>query len=160
MTSELDQLTDLFRKLGAPNPNAWASSQVHEGIPQLARFLFLRQAWKVIVGHDQTSWVDNSITQAEAAPDAPGSAIGPALKRLREKGASDDDLTTVVRVMQWRALAAFSYLLDDPGELEEEVKNIAWRLFQVDEEDKPVARVSGLHESVLETDPTGTEMQR
>jgi hypothetical protein len=26
------------------------------------------------------------------------------------------------------------YLLDDPGELEDEVRDVAWRLFQVNEE--------------------------
>ena len=38
------ELTELFRKLGARDPSAWARSQTSEKIPQLARFLFLRQA--------------------------------------------------------------------------------------------------------------------
>jgi len=39
-----EQLTALFQKLGARHPEGWARSQIKEGIPQLARFLFLRQA--------------------------------------------------------------------------------------------------------------------
>jgi hypothetical protein len=38
-----DELTALFKKVGARKPEGWARSQIEEGIPQLARFLFLRQ---------------------------------------------------------------------------------------------------------------------
>jgi hypothetical protein len=41
---ELQELTELFARLGAPRPESWARSQLEEGIPQLARFVFLRQA--------------------------------------------------------------------------------------------------------------------
>jgi len=40
------ELAALFQKLGARDPDHWARSQVEEGVPQLARFLFLRQAWR------------------------------------------------------------------------------------------------------------------
>src|SRR6478736_3386328 len=38
------KLSALFRTLGARDPGAWAQSQIEEGVPQLARFLFLRQS--------------------------------------------------------------------------------------------------------------------
>ena len=44
------ELTEIFRKLGAEDPEDWARSQIREGIPQLARFLFLREAWRSIGG--------------------------------------------------------------------------------------------------------------
>jgi hypothetical protein len=46
MPRELDvtALTDLLRKLGARKPEVWAQSQAEEGIPQLLRWLFLREA--------------------------------------------------------------------------------------------------------------------
>jgi hypothetical protein len=88
----------------------------------------------------------------------PGGAISPALQRLLAHGANEADLTTIVRVMQWRLLSSLCYLLDDPGDLEAEVRDIAWRLFQVDEHDQPIAIIGGLHESVLDTEPTGREM--
>ena len=34
----LDELTRIFQKLGAPDPEGWARSQIQEGIPQLARY--------------------------------------------------------------------------------------------------------------------------
>ncbi len=63
-----------------------------------------------------------------------------------------------MRVMQWWLLQRFCYLLDDPQILDEEVKDICWRLCQVDEDGQPINFIGGLHESVLETDPTGREM--
>jgi hypothetical protein len=44
-------------------------------------------------------------------------------------------------------------LLDDPGVLEPDVRHVAWRLFHVDEDDRPVDVIGCLHESVLVTDP-------
>jgi hypothetical protein len=151
-----NELTELFRKLGARNPADWANSQLNESLPQLARFLFLREAWKLVVGDGDASWIEARMGDDPAGP---GGEIGPALKRLLAAGAAESDLTAVVRTMQWRLLFGLCQLLDDPGSLEREVRDIAWRLFQVDEDDQPTAVISGLHESVLETDPTGREMR-
>jgi len=150
------ELAELFRKLGARDPAAWAHSQVKEGIPQLARFLFLREAWKLVVSERDRNWLSQP---AYDDVNEPGGAIGPALRRLLSLGATEADLTTVVRTMQWRILSGLCQLLDDPGSLEPEVKDIAWKLFQVNEDDQPIAPLSGLHESVLETEPSGREMR-
>jgi hypothetical protein len=63
-------------------------------------------------------------------------------------------------------LFGLCYLLDDPDYLrddcetiEKEAGDIVWCLFQIDENGHPVAVVDGLHESVLETEPTGREMR-
>jgi hypothetical protein len=151
-----NELTELFRKVGARDPANWARSQLNENIPQLARFLFLREAWKLVVADNDPSWIHERITDDPARP---GGEIGPALERLLAAGATESDLTAVVRTMQWSLLSGLCYLLDDPGILEEEVRDVAWRLFQVDDDDQPIAIIGGLHESVLETDPTGREMR-
>ena len=149
------ELTDIFRKVGARNPDLWASSQAQEKIPQLARFLFLRQAWKLVIPDRDVTWLSE---RSKDNVKDPGGEIGEALKRLLASGATESDLTTVVRVMQWRLFSALCQLMDDPGELEDIVKDVAWHLFQVDEDDQPIAVMSGLHESVLETEPSGREM--
>lgn len=151
-----EALTDLFARLGARDPAQWARSQIEEGIPQLARFLFLRQAWKSVVPDDDSSWID---AQSRVASDQPGGAIAPALRRALAQGIDPVDLTTMVRVMQWQTLAGLCYFLDDPGTLEPVVKDVAWRLFQVNAQDRPIAVMGELHESVLETDPSGREMR-
>ncbi len=150
------ELTDLFARLGARDPAQWAHSQINEGFPQLARFLFLRQAWKRVVAAGDTTWIGREL---QANADEPGGAIGPALRRLLEQGAKEEDLTAVVRVMQWQLLFSLCYLLEDHGDVEVEVNDIAWSLFQIDEAGRPIAPIGGLHESVLETEPSGREMR-
>lgn len=153
------RLTALFRKLGAPDPEGWAGSQAQEGINQLGRYLFLRQAWRLILPEGDYRWIDRSIAQAERNPSEPYSGGGLALAKLRKRGATDEELTDLVRAQQAELLFGFCYLLSDPGELEPEVEDFAWQLTQVDGSGNPIGEISSLHESVLETDPTGREMR-
>jgi hypothetical protein len=149
-------LTEIFEQIGAPDPEAWARSQEDEGIPQLARFLFLRQAWKQVIPKDDLTWID---AELQTPAGSPGAAAAPALSRLLSLGADKQDIATIVRTMQWQLLFRLCYLLDDPGDLEDVVSELAWGLFTVDEAGNPLERLEGLHESVLETEPSGTEMK-
>jgi hypothetical protein len=144
------KLTELFAKLGARDPAGWARSQTKEGIPQLARFLFLRQAWRCVVPPGDETWVERELKTPQ---NKPGGIIVAPLRRLIDGGASIADLTIVVRVMQWQLLFQLCYLLGDPGDVEEEVKNIEWCLFQTDDEGNPLIPIDALHESVLDTAP-------
>ncbi|MCM3873803.1 MAG: hypothetical protein ND895_24205 [Pyrinomonadaceae bacterium] len=157
--ANLEKLTELFRKLGASDPEAWASSQVTEGINQLGRFLFLRQAWTQVIDETDHSWIQDRIDSSSKQPEAPCSGIGPALQSLLAHGANPQDITDVVRVMQYELLFGVCYLLDDPGLVEEEVQDISWSLIQFNEAGEAVGEIEGLHESVLGTDPTGREMR-
>jgi hypothetical protein len=106
------ELTALFARLGADDPAGWAGSQIREGIPQLARFLFLRQAWKLVVPEDDNTWISR---QEDVNPNGPGGAIVPALARLKARGVDKADITTIVRIMQWQLLFHLCYLLEDPN---------------------------------------------
>ncbi len=154
-----EQLASLFRRLGAPNPDGWAASEVQEGIPQLARYLFLRQAWRQVIDESNPTWISEAIARARVYADEPFAGVGHALTRLREKGATDGELTDLVRGMQVQLLSALCYLLEDPGDVEPEVSHLVWALVQVGEEGEVLMSIEGLHESVLETDPTGREMR-
>jgi hypothetical protein len=152
-------LVATFRKLGARDPEGWAQSQLEEGIPQLARFLFLRQAWQHIVKESDPGWIESSIQRARTHPAEPYAGVGHALLKLRARGATHEEITDVVRGMQAELLFSLCYLLEDPGEVEPEVEDVAWALVQVDAEGTVLGVIGGLHESVLETDPTGREMR-
>ncbi len=154
-----NRLTELFRSLGARDPEQWARSQTREGIPQLARFLFLRQAWKLVVPEGDNRWIDAAVRQGAARPNDPYAGVGHALEKLRARGATDEELTDVVRGMQAELLFSLCHLLEDPGDLEPDVADVAWCLVQVDDAGNVVGPLGGLHESVLETDPTGREMR-
>jgi hypothetical protein len=157
--TNLKELTALFKKLGAPEPESWASSQLTEGINQLGRYLFLRQAWKQVIDEDDHSWIQAQIDRSLEHPGRPCSGIGPALQRLLDHGANPQDLTDVVRVMQYELLFGLCYLLGDPGLEEPEVQDISWGLIQFDKNGDAVAEISGLYESLLGMDPTGREMR-
>jgi hypothetical protein len=153
------ELAALFRRLGASNPDESARSEVAEGIPQLARYVFLRQAWRNVVSEGDTSWIARAIDGAKAKPNEPYARVGHALVGLKRRGATDAELTDLIRGMQAELLFSMCYLLEDPGDLEPDVSHISWALTQVDDEGNVVGSIGGLHESVLETDPTGREMR-
>jgi hypothetical protein len=157
---DLGELTALFKKLGAREPASWARSQLEEGIPQLQRFLFLRQAWRGVVRESDTDWMQHYIQRAQRNPDRPYAGVGHALRRCLDRGASAQDINDIVRGMQAEFLFGLCYLLDDPMFTEKELSDFGWGLFQVDRNGRPgPPRIGSLHESVLETDPTGREMR-
>jgi hypothetical protein len=159
MPMDESALTELFEHLGAPDAAGWARSQAQEGIPQLARFLFLRQAWRSVVADGDTEWIGGQIENATSNPHGPFAATGLALQRLLETGADTLDLSDVVRGMQGELLFALCYLLSDPGVIEPAVEDVSWALVQLDADGQVLGEIGALHESVLETDPTGREMR-
>jgi hypothetical protein len=153
-------LTELFRALGARSPEEWAQSQVAGGIPQLLRFLFLKSAWENIPAEGDTMWIERAIKSATANPDQPYSGLGQALARCRTSGVSDQDLNEMARCLQVQMLFSISYLIDGPAYFPKSLEDVSWGLFQVAEDGRPIGnQIAGLHESVLEFDPTGREMR-
>ena len=155
---EKAKLTEIFRQLGAPNPEKWASSQVEEAVPQLARYAFLKEAWDRVIPEGNAEWIDREIRHYESDPDLPFAGIGRALLQLRSLGAVDGDLVDLVRGMQVSMLFSLLYMLNDSGETGDET-GVDWTLFQTSPEGEVLDAISFLHESLLETDPTGREMR-
>lgn len=152
MTQAVGDLTALFRDLGAPDPEGWARSQIEEGINQLHRFLFLRQAWSLVVPDDDDRWIDAVIANSARQPDGP--SVGIALRGLIDAGADRRLIVGVVRGMQAELLFSLCYLLEDSGLHEEAVAHVGWRLVEADQMGEPIGGpIPGLHESVAETDP-------
>jgi hypothetical protein len=155
----LPALVALFVKLGARDPEGWASSQLNEGINQLHRFLFLRQAWACAVAETNTGWIDYQVKTATTHPNSPFSELGEALSRALAAGVSRQDLVDIVRGAQGDMLSQLCYMLEDNGLTESELAGVGWGLFETDEEGNARAPIYSLHESVLEADPTGREMK-
>ena len=141
----IDQLTETFRQLGAPEPETWASSQVNEGIPQLHAYVFLKEAFAKLVSSGNDTWIDNMIRSKGPQSEA--------MQRLVAQGVDRADLTAVVRDMQIDALFSFCFLADCPDRIVVDGEEIAWGLFVTDADNKPIEPLSGLHESVITTDP-------
>ena len=135
---------------------AITESEINEGIPQLARYVFLKGAWDGVVPDDE-SWIDNVLSQYNKEDDSPYSGIGRSIKKMIECGVPKKDITELVRCIGAEMIFHIGYLLDDPGSVNGN-EYINWALVQLDDNGKPIKTISGLHESVLETDPTGREM--
>jgi hypothetical protein len=158
--TDIEGLTVMFQRLGAENPEAWAQSQHRGGINQLHRFLFLRQAWSRIIPEGEDAWIDKTMDRAKRSPNEPYAGAGQALRRVLDKGANRKDLVDIVCGMQATLLFDLCYLLDDPGFQEPELSDLGCCLVATDQQLNPTDQViSGLHESVLGTDPTGREMR-
>ena len=158
--NDIEELTELFRRLGADSPEAWASSQIEEGIEQLHRFLFLRQAWKQVISEADSDWYKREQANSQKSPDGPYAGIGQAVNRCLGKGVDPKDLTDIVRGMQAQLLFNLCYLLEDPMLEEDELEGVGWCLVKSNHECEPTqTRIPGLHESVLEMEPMGREMR-
>ncbi len=160
--ARIDSLASRFRAMGLDDPESWARSQVEEGINQYTRLVFLRGAWEAVMAGGDQGWIDRHVAAAKAHPDEPGAGAGHALGRLLATGANPGDLVELVRAAQWEALSRVVYQLSDPGIVtypSPEARRVAWALFEIDEDGNPLQEIPNLHESVLETDPSGREMR-
>ncbi|MBK9262632.1 MAG: hypothetical protein IPM54_22860 [Polyangiaceae bacterium] len=158
--AELDEMTEKFRQLGVEHPEGWARTQVIEGIPNLSKFIFLKLLWRTIVKEGDSEWIDREIALAEKNPSDPFIGGGLALKSLRAKGATDEELIDVVRNFQMEYLWDIVMLLDFGANNVEDyapafAKGTDWVLAQIDEEGNIIDTLTELHELALVLDPTG-----
>ncbi|MGD9648460.1 MAG: hypothetical protein AB7U73_22305 [Pirellulales bacterium] len=154
---QLRLLTEVFRQHGALDPEAWARSQLEEGIPQLAIFSFAKALWEGVESENDTKWIDREIEWAKSRPGDPCAQSGPALAEMLAKEVSRQSIADLVRAMQYSTLFHACSLLDGALVVDTPVAN--WTLHQVDDDGKPVAIIQGLHEVLLSLDPTGREMR-
>lgn len=152
----LEELTQIFKNLEANDPELWASSQIEEGIPQLARFLFLKGAWDGVVP-DNDQWIDTLLEWYDDKASTPYSGQDHAVKRMIDLGVHKEDITELVRCVAAAMIFHIGYMLDDSSSVQGN-DHVDWALMQVDKDENIITQINGIHESVLETDPTGREM--
>ena len=150
------ELIEIFQKLGAQNPEEWATNEIEEDIPQLARFLFLKGAWKGVVP-DNENWIENVMANYDPNDNGPYSGMMHSLKEMLDAGVNKKAITEFARCIGAEMIFNISYLLEDPSSVKDN-EYVSWGLFVTDEDGNPIKELNGLHESVLETDPTGREM--
>lgn len=154
---ELQRLTEIFREAGAIDPELWASSEIEEGIPQLARFSFLKALSSIFLKDTDLDWVNNQIEYNYSRPGDPCAQIVPALQEMLDKNVSREAIIDLVRVIQFQTLFHTCSTIDCTYEPGTPIKS--WGLFQKDENYNPTVEISELHESLLEFDPSGNEMR-
>ena len=154
---DLESLTDVFRQAGATNPDMWASSQIEEGINQLGRFSFLKTITSEWLKENDLSWVDNQIEFNYTRPGEPCSQLPKALKERLGKNVSRETIIDLIRVIQFNTLFHVCSTIDKSFEVDAPVTN--WILYEVDADDNTKDSINGLHESLLEFDPSGKAMR-
>jgi hypothetical protein len=155
--SSLEGLTNIFRQAGALDPESWASSQHNEGINQLGRFSFLKNITSEWLREDDLDWVNNCIKYDYSNPNDPCSQLPRALQEMLDKNVSRQAIVDLIRLIQFETLFHVCSTIDGTYETDTPVKD--WTLYQLDNDGKPVDIISGLHESLLEFDPSGNEMR-
>lgn len=146
-TRNTEELTRLFELLGAEDPADWAASQVDEGIPQLAMFVFLKRASRLLGNDGLNGWLSSLIH----------GRVGDSKTVAAARSLSDEEhrkeLLIVLRQLYQSLLMEFCCLLDntsgehfDDPHVANQLIDVDWRLFAVDTEGKPVASMSALHE--------------
>lgn len=146
----LDNLIETFRLLGADDPESWAASEVEEGIPQLAMYVFLRRALELFGERSLERWLQSAI-HGHA-----GHASGKqALSRILEQGISLEDVRCVLKSFGQDTLMELCCLIDntssshfDDDQLNRKVAHVDWRLYTVDDKGNPTSPMEGLHEIV------------
>lgn len=122
--------------------------------------MFLSQAWEQVVQEDDSRWIDDAIARTANNPNEPYEGLGAALRRSLVAGVCRNDLNDIARCLQVRVLFNIAYLLDGRAYPQEGFEHIEWGLFRTGEDGNPLTeQIGGLHESVLETDPTRREMR-
>ena len=127
------------------NPESWASSEINENIAQFARFIFLRDLWKMVTPKGSREWLRDI-----ELPNDDGQ--GGVKQHIKESSAKIDDLTELVRAQATRVNVA--YLLDGYAPGGGHVEEVQWAIFELDDEGESARAIDGLHESV---DDVGSE---
>jgi len=154
-----DELTSIFRQLGAVDPESWAHSEISEEIPQLARFVFLKGAWERIAPDDDTIWIDNMLRNVPPDSTAPYAGAAHSIRRMLKSGVSKSVIAELVRSTQAEFLFGLCCMMDDPGSVDGNDGHVDWAFVELDSDGNYGRTINGLHESVLETDPTGRELR-
>jgi hypothetical protein len=143
--SRYNALVERFRQLGCGNAESWARSEIDEDIPQLARFVFLRQLWNLVVTPENRRRLNDY-----AGPNDDGR--GGALRRIKECGVDLNDLLTIVRESQIDMIREVASILDELYTLDSQYDGIRWGLFEIDDNDSPTRPIDCLHESIDDED--------
>jgi hypothetical protein len=153
----VERLTAVLERIGVSDPEGWASSETREDIPQAARAMFLRMAWRqVIEPFREPNWIDESLEIYRNDPGGPLSEGAAAIEPMLDAGVTREDIALVAWTVAIRATFELVYHMEDYEPVEGAP---GWLLVETDPAtDEPTGRVvNGLHESVLETDPAGRE---
>lgn len=126
------------------------------------RRAFVRSVWFNVPSEDDVSWV-RRISMLPPAPKEPLGDYGALVKRMLDCGLTEHEIARFAKLVGYETAHGIMYLLADPSAGFPEInnpENVAWTLYQIDPKtEAPIEPLSGLHEDMLELDPSGREMR-
>lgn len=144
-----EDLEALLREIKAPDAESMARSEIEEGIPQLAIFLFLKLATSTIDDIRDASHLREMLRRSG------GREPGEALRRMVDCDNAATDLLKIVRSALRCYLLDICFLLDDTAAIRfagwpraADLEKMHWGVFRIDETGRPIAQMSGLHENL------------
>ena len=169
-------LAETFRRLGAEEPEAWALSEVEDGIPQLARFVFLRRLWRGAEewklpptdwfvdrdpgppddedGEDEVESSAEAVSVDEADAEPAFFAVQQAVRRILATGADPEDLKEVARAVFLHAVFDAVQAVDEGYDPEAGEGLPGWLLTEVGGDLVLTGRMlDKLHEDLFTTEP-------
>ena len=78
---------------------------------------------------------------------------------MLDAGVQKSDIAQLVRAKQAEFLFDLCYMMGDPSSVEGNDGYVDWSFMELDADGNASRSINGLHESVLETDPTGREVR-
>jgi hypothetical protein len=140
VTRSENKLTQRMGEVGAPDPRAWAASEIRDNTAQQARYLALRRIWARAL----TPWRDVGTMHQD-----------PALRPLLDQGTNPDLLATAVRCIVFKTVSAVVDVIDEGHDPSAPADAPRWALIEVRADGIKITgrAVGSLHKDLLEVDP-------
>ncbi len=151
--AQADQLLAVLKRYGAADPLGWVRSEIGENIPQLARFLILRQIRAVM---DRQPFGDLDVARQSAAAISRTldlAAIAQqgqsAFQRLVDSGAAVEDILRVARAVNVQAVLDLINVLDEGDADSPEDGALGWALVETRDYKSTGRYINALHENII-----------
>ncbi|MBY0522820.1 MAG: DUF4303 domain-containing protein [Gemmataceae bacterium] len=143
MPTELRRLIDMYRQMGMPSYSDLAYAHFRGSTEGLTKAIFQTEALKLVLQKGDTSFIDEARKNIQDS-NPTIQEFGQAVQRMLQAGASPQDMNVVIREMQYQVVFFLCHMLTYPPASVADNPAANWRLFQVDQEVKPVKEIDGL----------------
>ena len=140
-------LINKFKALNVDDPEAWAESQIEEGINQLSRAKALSMMWRGVLKEGDVKKL-RTISKISPNPDEPFGLYGYILNKILDSGISEQEMLYFIRCNQVEMISRITGCSDGISKENKETSSICI----CDVTGKNVELPDSLHESVLEFD--------
>jgi len=151
ITHSRERIEQLLEQLAVPTHERpfYLKDELEGDDPALPGLVLEREIKRVLIGRDETAWIDESIAQLEWLEQggspfcAPDPQLLAAFRAFKSSGLPPTILSTIVNVAQENLLNTWVRLLED-GQTEAGYDDVRWGLFEVDEDDCPGRKLVSL----------------